>query len=248
MEGARQEWGGVGRAAAASSQEQGAWGSRGRSPPTSVWVHPARRVLTPAPIFLASASLQKEPFSSSWPVTWLFDHRENTLISVSRPRFPSLPKILHKTGKQSSTYPIFRIRSPSLSLLYRYFGSQFPKSIHFLPNLLWSLPFSTFFFPHLCFHSCLRPPTSLTLPTPASSGLYPLCPSPDKCPTPRGQPARRRPPAQSLPTYCEEQLRPPVHKSQVQVTRRAQRIRALPRSSPWEPESLSPRSYTFKVR
>ncbi|KAL6052786.1 hypothetical protein STEG23_022319 [Scotinomys teguina] len=61
-----------------------------------------------------------------------------------------------------------------------------------------------------------------------------------------GQRARRLPPAQSLPTYCEEQLRPPVHKSQVQVTRRAQRIRALPRSSPWEPESLSPRSYELK--
>lgn len=147
----------MGRAAAASSQEQGAWGSRGRSPPTSVWAHPARRVLTPAPIFLASASLRKEPFSSSWPVTWLFDHRENTLISDSRPRFPSLPKILHKTGKQSSTYPIFRIRSPSLSLLYRYFGSQFPKSIHFLPNLLWSLPFSTFFSPPL--FSLLSPPS-----------------------------------------------------------------------------------------
>lgn len=98
--------------------------------------------------------------------------------------------------------------------------------------------------------STLRyPPVSLALPAPTSLGLYPLCPSPDKCPAPQGSPPAALPPrrpAQSLPTYCEEQLRPPVHKSQVQVTLRAQRIRALPRSSPWEPESLSPRFYVLK--
>lgn len=126
-------------------------------PPLSGRIRHVESSPPPPPIFLASASLRNEPFSSSWPVTWLFDHRENTLISDSRPRFPSLPKISRKTGKQSSTYPIFTIRSPSLSLLYRYFGFQFPKSIHFLPNLLWSLPFSTFFSPPL--FPLLSPPS-----------------------------------------------------------------------------------------
>lgn len=140
-----------------------------------------------------SASLRKEPFSSPWPVTWLFDHRENTLISDSHLRFPTLPKISRKTGKQSSTCPIFQNQIPISLLLHRYLAPSSQNPFISSPTFC-GLCLSLLFFSHLCFHSCLRPPTSLTLPTPASSGLYPLCPSPDKCPTPRGQPARRRPP------------------------------------------------------
>lgn len=89
-----------------------------------------------------------------------------------------------------------------------------------------------------------RPPKSLALPTPKNSGSTLSAPPQTSVQLHGGSPPAA--PAQSLPTYCEEQLRPPVHKSQVQVTRRAQRIRALPRSSPWEPESLSPRSDVLK--
>lgn len=135
--------------------------------------------------------------------------------------------------------------NPHLSFLpYLYFSFPSPNSIHFFPNLslLWSLCISSS--PLLSI--LRRPPKSLALPTPENSGSTLSAPPQTSVQLHGGSPPAA--PAQSLPTYCEEQLRPPVHKSQVQVTRRAQRIRALPRSSPWEPESSSPRSYVLKVR
>lgn len=182
-------------------------------------------------------------------VTWLFDHRENTFIIDSRPGSSPCQKCHTKTKNNLVPIPSSRMKSASLSLSllpYLYFNFPSPNPIHFLPNLslLWSLCLSLL--SRLVSTPVSSPPPSKVPGFPHSCKLYPFCPSPDKCPAPRGQPARR--PALSLPTYCEEQLRPPHSKSQVQVTRRAQRIRALPRSSPWEPESLSPRSYMLKVR
>lgn len=103
-----------------------------------------------------SASLRKEPFSSPWPVTWLFDHRENTLISDSRSRFPSLPKISRKTGKQSSTCPIFQNQIP-ISLLYRYLAPSSQNPFISSPTFCGLCLSLLFFFPPL--FPLLSPPS-----------------------------------------------------------------------------------------
>lgn len=160
----------MGRAAAASSQEQGAWGSQGRSPPTSVWAHPARRVLTPTPtpIFLFLRRFGRNRSVLLGPLLGFSITGETPLLVTVAHGSPPPPKISRKTGKQSSTYPIFQNQIPIFLLLYSYFLAPSSQNPFISSPTFCGLCLSLLFFP-----TSVSTPVS-ALPPPVPDSLSPL--------------------------------------------------------------------------